>query len=247
MTQCPVKPFGRCLHGKLGVPEVLINIVRSFHENMTVQIRLGGELLEGIDVNNGLRQGCTIAPTLFNLYSYAITKRWLSRIKNVESVGTRLLYRLDQQFFRRSTSGAEEFDINECRFADDVVLLATSCAGAQEAITEYHSVAAGLGLSVSFIKTKFMVAGHSIKEEDKQPIVISGGMWSVCPNLYILVPRWEVGHRGGERYSCCIQSVWCTMPCSFARQNPVSSHQETCVSGMCTQCTIVWRGVLDTI
>ena len=67
--------------GKLGVPEVLINIVRSFHENMTAQIRLDGELLKGIDVNNGLRQECTIAPTLFNLYSCAVTERWLSRIK----------------------------------------------------------------------------------------------------------------------------------------------------------------------
>ena len=52
MTQCPVKPIG-----KLGVPEVLINIVRSFHENMTAQIQLDGELSEGIDVNNDLRQG----------------------------------------------------------------------------------------------------------------------------------------------------------------------------------------------
>ena len=84
--------------GKLGVPEVLINIVRSFHENMTAQIRLDGELLEGIDVNNGLRQGCTIAPTLFNLYSCAVTERWFSQIKNVEGVGTRLLYRLDHSF-----------------------------------------------------------------------------------------------------------------------------------------------------
>ena len=47
--------------GKLGIPEVLNNFVRSFHENMTAQIRLNGELLEKIDVNNGLRQGCIIA------------------------------------------------------------------------------------------------------------------------------------------------------------------------------------------
>ena len=38
--------------GKLGVPKVLVNIVRSFHSNMNAQIR---ELLEGIRVNNGLR------------------------------------------------------------------------------------------------------------------------------------------------------------------------------------------------
>ena len=45
----------------------------------------------------------------------------------------------DQQLFHRSTSGAEEFDIGECQFADDVALLATSCAGAEEAIGAYHS------------------------------------------------------------------------------------------------------------
>ena len=50
---------------KFEVPEVLIKIVRSFHENMTAQNRLDKEL-EGINMNNGLRQGCTIAPMLFN-------------------------------------------------------------------------------------------------------------------------------------------------------------------------------------
>ena len=74
--------------GRLGVPGVLVNIVRSFHQNMNAQIRLDGELLEGIGMNNGLRQGCTIAPTLFNLYSCAVTERWLSRIRHVEGVGT---------------------------------------------------------------------------------------------------------------------------------------------------------------
>ena len=34
--------------GKLGVPEVLINIMRSFHENMTAQIRLYGELFSRV-------------------------------------------------------------------------------------------------------------------------------------------------------------------------------------------------------
>ena len=62
---------------KFEVPEVLIKIVRSFHENMTAQNRL-----EGINMNNGLRQGCTIAPMLFN----CMAEQWCSRIKNVEGV-----------------------------------------------------------------------------------------------------------------------------------------------------------------
>jgi len=44
--------------------------------------------------------------------------------------------------------------MNECQFADDVALLATSHDGAEEAIREYHSAAAGLGLSVSFYENQ---------------------------------------------------------------------------------------------
>ena len=161
---------------KLGVPEVLVNIVRSFHSNMNSEIRLDGELLEGIGVNNGLRQGCTIAPTLFNLYSCAVTERWLSRVGHVEGVGTTVLYKLDQQLFRRSTSGAGKVDVNECQFADDVALLAASRAGAGGGgIGAYHSAAAAFGLTVSYSKTKFLVAGHGVTEEDMLPIMTPGG------------------------------------------------------------------------
>ena len=80
------------------------------------------------------------------MYSCVVTERWLSQIRNAESVGTTLLYKLDQQLFCTSTSRADEFDIDECQFADDVALLATSPAGAEEAIGAYHSTAADLDL-----------------------------------------------------------------------------------------------------
>ena len=53
--------------GKLGVPQPVINLIQSFHQNMQAQIQLNGTLLEEIDVTNGLRQGCCMAPALFNL------------------------------------------------------------------------------------------------------------------------------------------------------------------------------------
>ena len=43
----PPKALWKVLR-KLGVPDVLVNIVQSFHENMTAQTRLDGKLLEGI-------------------------------------------------------------------------------------------------------------------------------------------------------------------------------------------------------
>ena len=57
------------------MPDILIDIIRSFHDNMNANIRVDGELLEEIEVNNGLRQGCSMAPTLFNLYTCVVGER----------------------------------------------------------------------------------------------------------------------------------------------------------------------------
>ena len=38
-----------------GVPDVLVDIIRSFHSNMKARIKVDGELLEEIEVNRGLR------------------------------------------------------------------------------------------------------------------------------------------------------------------------------------------------
>ena len=48
----------------LGVPNSVVNLVKSFHDGMKAQLSINGELLEEkIDVDNGLRQRCTMAPT----------------------------------------------------------------------------------------------------------------------------------------------------------------------------------------
>ena len=64
---------------KLGVPEETISLIQSFHLGMKVVIRLEGTSLEEISVENGLRQGCCMAPVLFNLYSCLVVERWLVR------------------------------------------------------------------------------------------------------------------------------------------------------------------------
>ena len=77
---------------KLGVPDVLVDIIRSFHSNMKARIKVDGELLEEIEVKNGLRQGCTVAPTWFNLYDSVVAERWTETVQDEEDVGTRVLY-----------------------------------------------------------------------------------------------------------------------------------------------------------
>ena len=70
MTQCQEMPCGRSCRGLVSLLECYF--IRSFHEDMQAEVKVGGALSESFAVRNGLRQGCTLAPTLFNLYFSAV-------------------------------------------------------------------------------------------------------------------------------------------------------------------------------
>ena len=160
---------------KLGVPESLIEIVKSFHEGMEARVRVGEDMLEEIEVKKGLRQGCTMAPTLFNLYSCIVVERWLERVKDIEGAGTFVFCKLDQKLFRRSVKGATREFISECQFADDIALLATTRTAAETVTREYQASAMDFGLTVSIEKTKFMAVGWGVTDSDLEPISVNGG------------------------------------------------------------------------
>ena len=52
---------------KFGCPEKFINIVRLFHDGMEARVKDNGEFSEPFPVTNGVKQGCVLAPTLFNM------------------------------------------------------------------------------------------------------------------------------------------------------------------------------------
>ena len=165
----PREALWQVLH-KLGIPDPTIQLIKAFHQDMQATIQLDGKTLEPIDVDNGLRQGCCMAPVLFNLYACVFVERWLARIENLDGVGLTLKYKHDQKLFRRYTRNAEETRLTELQFADDAALLAKTREGAENAIRMYMEVANDFGLSVSIPKTKLMVSGREARAEDSAPI-----------------------------------------------------------------------------
>ena len=155
---------------KLGIPDPTIQLIKAFHHDMQATIQLDGQTLEPIDVDNGLRQGCCMAPVLFNLYACVFVERWLARVENSDGVGLNLKYKHDRKLFRRYTRNAEETRLTELQFADDASLLARTREGAEEAIHKYMEVASDFGLSISVPKTKLMVSGREATAEDRAPI-----------------------------------------------------------------------------
>ena len=153
---------------KLGVPDDLITLIKSFHQDMKCRLRVDGDLLEEIEEANGLRQGCTMAPTLFNLYACVVAEQWMDRIKTIEGVGTLVVNKQDGQLFRMSTRNASETLLYKGEFADDVVLFASSREAACAAIEAYIEVTISLGLRVNFPKTKFIkVIGDAVSVDDQ--------------------------------------------------------------------------------
>ena len=51
---------------KAGVPDKLVTIISSFHASMSANLSIPDIEAEPIEVHNGLRQGCCMAPALFN-------------------------------------------------------------------------------------------------------------------------------------------------------------------------------------
>ena len=59
--------------GRFGVPPKMLAVIRHFHEGMRARVRTDdGQYSEWFGVGQGLRQGCNLAPLLFNLFSAAM-------------------------------------------------------------------------------------------------------------------------------------------------------------------------------
>ena len=142
---------------------------------MKARIRIVGAVLELIDVKNGLRQGCCMAPVLFNLYTCLAVERWLARVKDNEGVGITIKFKHDRKLFRRYTANACEKKLTECQFTYDAALLSSTRSGAETAAAEYQRTSSDFGLTVSIPKTKAMVTGRLVEESDSEPIELEGG------------------------------------------------------------------------
>ena len=116
-------------------------------------------------------------------------------MKAVEGVGMTIQYKLDRKLFRRYTRNASERRVTECQFADNGTLLASTRPAAEKAASTrpaaekaasarpaaekaalmYQRTSRNFGPTVSLPKTKHMVTGRMVEEEDLAPIVLDGG------------------------------------------------------------------------
>ena len=133
---------------KCGVPPTMLHIIRSFHEGMCAELRIGNTTTDSIEVQNGLRRGCTMAPTLFNIYFSAVVADWRSRCPQA---GVSIKFRHGRKLVgdRTTKSRLINSQITESQFADDAAVYATTREAFEQATGEFVRTAHRWGLTVN--------------------------------------------------------------------------------------------------
>ena len=146
---------------KAGLPDGLITFIRSFHEGMEAVVATAGGTTQPICVDNGLQQGCSLAPLLFNIFMWAVFSCWL-KAQSIDGVGLAYRYKLDGKLMIQMRRSDSPFHLTDCQFAEDSLLMASSRQAAQSALDAFASIASSFGLSINVAKTKFLVAGCGV-------------------------------------------------------------------------------------
>lgn len=141
-----------------GCPPKYVNIVRQFHDGMNARVTMGTQESAPFGVGSGVRQGCVMAPVLFNMYLVCVTT--LLRRTVQDRSGITIDFRLDGSLFNirkfqaRTKTSADH--ILELQYADDCALVAQSPEALQYVLTTATDIYTRLGLTVNIRKTEVL-------------------------------------------------------------------------------------------
>ncbi|CAH1247554.1 SSTR2 [Branchiostoma lanceolatum] len=141
---------------RIGCPPKLLNIIRSFHDNMRSTVSFEGNTSESFPVLSGVKQGCVLAPTLFGIFFSLL----LSYAFRSSDDGVYIHTRHDGKLFNLARLRAKTKTIRvllrELLFADDAALASHSEQGLQRLLDCFSSTCHEFSLTISIKKTVVM-------------------------------------------------------------------------------------------
>ncbi|KAI8482291.1 hypothetical protein Bbelb_399820 [Branchiostoma belcheri] len=118
----------------LGVPSKLLDLLSLLYSDTTSCVRVNGQTSDPFTINSGVRQGCVLAPTIFNTAIDHVMAKTVSQSSCGASFGSVTISDLD--------------------YADDVAILAEVVQVLKHALEAMNLETQPLGLMISWGKTK---------------------------------------------------------------------------------------------
>ena len=134
-----------------GIPKEVVEILRSWYEGINSCVRVDGVEGDWFPIRTGLRQGCVMSPSLFNLYMDAMMRK--------VTVGGAAGVRVGQE------------TVIDLDFADDVALLADAWMILVGMVMRMELVTQRFGINISAKKSEVMYVGRgqgNVRAEDIQ-------------------------------------------------------------------------------
>ena len=139
---------------RYGCPPKFIQIIRLFHIDMTGQVLSNGEQSDPFSISNGVKQGCVLAPVLFNLFFACILRQAVGNMDKGVHV------RYDGSIFdlRRPSAKTKTLNslIQEALFAYDCALMAHKPGDLQAMLNSFSDASKQFGLTISLRKTEVL-------------------------------------------------------------------------------------------
>jgi hypothetical protein len=172
---------------KYGCPKKFISVIRSFHDGMMAQVTLCGDNSEPFEVGVGVRQGCVLAPVLFNMFLAAATQLYHGAIGQEDGID--ISYRLDGSVFNlrrlQARTRTQVDKLLELQYADDCALVAEDPESLQRVLSMVQVVYEQLGLVINTDKTEILYQWNR-RPENQPAVSISGVPLKVVPHFKYL-------------------------------------------------------------
>ena len=123
----------------MGLPDHLTCLLRNLYAGQEATVRTGHGTTDWFQIGKGVRQGCILSPSLFNLYAEYIMQN--ARLKEAQP-GIKIAGR----------------NINNLRYADDTTLMAES-KELKSLLVKVKEESEKVGLKLNIQKTKLMASG----------------------------------------------------------------------------------------
>ena len=172
--------------GKLGCPPAFVDMIKQLHDNMQAQVNFNGSLSEQFPIDNGVKQGDILAPTLFSIY-FAVALNYA--FKDCDK-GVYMQFRTSGSVFnvRRFKAKTLTFEalVRELLYADDVDLVAHSEEDLQFLMDRFAAACSAFGLTISLKKTKIMYTPSPGKPYFEPNITVNGTRLEVVDSFVYL-------------------------------------------------------------